>query len=101
MDLCRDYFGRALHIMTQTFGEGSAISAAVFANWGVAEQRSGDNGRAAAQYEKALAILRTGGRDAAALRMFVTEKYAALLKSTHHRKEANALLAEVKSIREK
>ena len=44
MDLCRDYFGRALHIMTQKFGEGSAISAAVFANWGVAEQRSGDNG---------------------------------------------------------
>jgi hypothetical protein len=35
------------------------------------------------------------------LRLRVTQRYAAVLKSMHHRKEANALLAEVKSFREK
>ncbi len=101
MELARDYFGRALHLLEQKFGENSVVSGAVFANWGVAEQRSGDNVRAAAQYEKSLVILRGGGDDAAQLRMIVTERYAAVLKSTHHRKEAKALLAEVKSVREK
>jgi tetratricopeptide (TPR) repeat protein len=99
MDRCRDYFGQALRIVEQKFGENSTVSGAVFANWGVAEQRSGDNGRAAAQYARALAILRHGGQDAGALRMLVAKRYAAVLKSTHHRKQANALLAEVKAFR--
>jgi tetratricopeptide (TPR) repeat protein len=101
MDVARDYFGRAQRIVEQRLGQDSPICGAVFANWGVAEQRSGDNRRAAAQYEKALAVLRTGGRDVTALRLRVTQRYAAVLKSMHHRKEANALLAEVKSFREK
>jgi tetratricopeptide (TPR) repeat protein len=101
MAVARDYFGRAQRIVEQKFGEDSPICGAVFANWGVAEQRSGDKNRAAAQYEKALTILRAGGRDVAALRMLVIERYAALLKSTHRRKEANALLAEAKSFRER
>jgi hypothetical protein len=48
-----------------------------------------------------LAILRTGRPDAAALRMLVSERYAAVLKSMHHRKEASALLAEVNSFHQK
>ena len=62
MDLARGYFERALSIMVEKFGEGSAMVGVVFANSGAAEQRGGDAARAALQYQKALEILRTSGR---------------------------------------
>jgi hypothetical protein len=100
VELAGVYYGRALRIMADKFGEGSIVSAAVFANWATAEQRAGDMGGAALKYEKALAIFRTAGRDAAPLRLMVMRRYADVLKSMHRGREAHAVLAEVKSFRE-
>jgi tetratricopeptide (TPR) repeat protein len=99
IDSARAYYGRALRIMAERFGENSMMAGAVFANWAVAEQRAGDPSQAAAEFEKALAILRAGGRDAAALRATVLARYANLLKSMHREKEAHALLAEARGFR--
>ena len=99
MDLARDYFDRALRIMAGTFGENSAPTGVVLANWATAEQRAGDIGQALAQFQKSLEILRMAGREAAAVRMTTLERYAQLLKATHRGKEASALFAEVKSLR--
>jgi tetratricopeptide (TPR) repeat protein len=71
IEAARSYYGRALRIMAEKFGENSLMAGAVFANWAVAEQRAGDPGHAAAEFEKALAILRGGGRDAESLRATV------------------------------
>jgi tetratricopeptide (TPR) repeat protein len=100
IDLARDYFERALRIMAGAFGENSAPTGVVLANWATAEQRAGDIGRALAQFQKSLEILRMAGREAAAVRMTTLERYARLLKATHRGKEASALFAEVKSLRD-
>jgi tetratricopeptide (TPR) repeat protein len=99
MDLARDYFDRALRIMAGTFGENSAPTGVVLANWATAEQRAGDIGQALAQFQKSLEILRMAGREAAAVRMTTLERYAQLLKATRRGEEASALFAEVKSLR--
>jgi tetratricopeptide (TPR) repeat protein len=96
----RGYYGRALRIMAEKFGENSMVAGAVLANWAMAEQRAGDAARAAEEYQRALAILRTAGRDAHRLRITVMERYAHVLESMHRAREAHALLAEVKSFRE-
>ena len=100
VELARSYYGRALRIMAEKFGENSMMTGAVFANWAVAEQRAGDAGRAAAEFANALAILRSGGRETEGLRATVLARYANLLKSMHRAKEAHALLAEAKSFRQ-
>jgi tetratricopeptide (TPR) repeat protein len=101
MDLARDYFGRAWRIMADTFGEQSMMAGAVLSAWGKIEQRSGDINRAAEQYAKALAILRSGGSDVEDMRLFVMEHYAQTLKATHHKREASVLFAQVKGFRGK
>jgi tetratricopeptide (TPR) repeat protein len=101
VELTGVYYGRALRIMADKFGEGSTVLAAVLANWATAAQRAGDAVGAALKYEKALAIFRTGDRDAAPLRLNVMQRYADVLKSMHRGREAHAVLAEVKSFREK
>jgi hypothetical protein len=100
MDLARDYFERALRIMAGKFGENSATVGVVLAIWATAEQRAGAIARAVAQFQKSLEILRVAGREAAAVRVTVMERYVQVLKATHRGEEASALLAEVNSIRD-
>jgi hypothetical protein len=72
----------------------------VLAIWATAEQRAGAIARAVAQFQKSLEILRVAGREAAAVRVTVMERYVQVLKATHRGEEASALLAEVNSIRD-
>lgn len=100
MELARDYFDRALRIMEGRFGENSMMAAVVFANWATSEQRAGDFAEAVARFQKSLDILRMAGQQAASVRASVMERYAQVLKASHRGKEASALLAQVKGLRD-
>jgi tetratricopeptide (TPR) repeat protein len=86
----RDYYGRARVIMAGRFGDRSPIAGAVDASWALIEQRAKHNTEAAADYEKALAILDAAGPEAEVTRAVVQQHYAELCK-TLHRKNGAAL----------
>ncbi len=98
-ELARDYMQRAQKIMVGRFGEHSPVAAGVLANWGELEQRLKNPDGAAAQYKKALDNLRDSGPDLDQLRAQIIRQYAGVLKATHHKREAEALLAETKTFR--
>ncbi|MDQ1473230.1 MAG: hypothetical protein QOJ99_4710 [Bryobacterales bacterium] len=81
----RDYYARARVIMAGRFGELSPIAAAVDASWALVEQRSKHNAEAAADYEKALAILDAAGPEAEAVRAVAHQHYAELCKTLHRK----------------
>ena len=97
MDQARDYMERARRIMAARFGENSPTVGAVLSSWAVMEQRAGQPAEAAIEYEKALAIFRPAGADFDKLRMSIMERYAEVLKATHRKREARALLSEVRN----
>lgn len=81
----RDYYGRARVIMAARFGEQSAIAAAVDASWAQVEYRSKHHNEAAADYEKALAVLDAAGPEAESLRATVRRNYAEVCKTLHRK----------------
>jgi tetratricopeptide (TPR) repeat protein len=95
----RMYMERAHRIITARFGEKSPAAAAVLANWGVMEQRLHDPNRAAREFEAALAILRAVEPNSERLRLSALERYAEVLKETHRKDEARAVMAEMSSFR--
>jgi tetratricopeptide (TPR) repeat protein len=98
-ELARNYLDRAEKIMEARFGEQSAMTASVFANWGSIERRLNHFDRAAVQFRKALGMLGTNGAQGDSLRYDIVTQYAEVLKATHHKREAAELLAEAKSFR--
>jgi hypothetical protein len=94
MEAARGYLDRAENIMAAQFGENSMMAATVFANRGVMEQRMGHAEVAAAQYRKALDALGSGGSDLDRYRHLIMQRYAQVLKSSHHKREAAEVLAQ-------
>ena len=66
LDQAHGYYDRAFRIMATRFGEGSAIAAA-------------------ADYEKALAVLNEAGPEAQALRETIIQRYTAVCKALHRK----------------
>jgi tetratricopeptide (TPR) repeat protein len=99
LELARGYLDRAEKIMVAQFGELSPISATVFANRAVIEQRAGNADKAATQYRRALDALSTAGADMDEYRHQLMTQYAQLLKSLHHKQEANMVLAQAAAFR--
>jgi tetratricopeptide (TPR) repeat protein len=92
-DLARSYLDRAQSIMAARFGEQSSLRAGVLANWGVVERRMNHPDLAAAQFRKALDTLGPDRNDPTGLRSSIVRLYAEVLKQTHHKQEAEQLLA--------
>jgi tetratricopeptide (TPR) repeat protein len=101
VDLARQYFDHAALIMCARFGEKSPILGAVFMNRGTIEQRSNHLAEAASAYQKALALLDAAGPETQTMRVLLMERYAQVLKATHRAPQAKALLAQVRSFRQK
>ncbi len=102
MDLARNELGRAVQILSDTFGGQSAMVGASLASWGVIEQRSHNPERAVGLFEKSLATFRTGNSaELGNLKVFVMQHYADVLKATHRKHEASAVLAAAKSFQAK
>jgi len=80
-----DYYEKARGIMALRFGEQSPMTAAVSASWAAVEQRNHHSAEAAADYEKALAVLSLAGPAAQSLRQSVFERYAAVCKDLHRK----------------
>lgn len=94
----REDLQRARDIMSAHFGPGSLAVAGVYAEWGDVEQRDGKPGAAVAQYSQAIALLSQStdtdknGNPNATLTPGLIARYAAALKATHHKEEAQLLL---------
>jgi tetratricopeptide (TPR) repeat protein len=88
--LSRDYYQRARLIMAGRFGEQSPVAAAVEASWALVEQRLKHNAEAAADYEKALAILDAAGPEVEPIRLNVHLHYAEVCKALHRKNPASA-----------
>jgi tetratricopeptide (TPR) repeat protein len=102
MELARQHLDRAAHIIAGTFGEQSTLTGAAFASWGVIEERANYPARAAELFQKALGLIRPGADTTSnTLRLTVLRHYAEVLKATHHKQEANAVLAQVKGFSER
>jgi tetratricopeptide (TPR) repeat protein len=99
-DLARNYMERAEKIMLARFGEHSAATAVVYANWGALEERMKNPTGAADRFRKALDTLPVGSPDVNPMRTRIVEMYAGVLKSTHHKREAAELLASTKCFQE-
>jgi hypothetical protein len=98
MDLAREHLSRAVQILSGTFGGQSAMVGACLASWGIIEQRSHNPGRAVELFEKSLAAFRaTNAPELGSLKTYVLQRYAEVLKATHHKQEAKAVLAEARS----
>jgi tetratricopeptide (TPR) repeat protein len=98
-ELARQYLDRAEGIMSAQFGERSMMAATVFVNRGALEQRAGNAEKSVGQYRKALDILGSGDWDLSGYRQVVMTRYAAALKSAHHKREAADVMAQVASFR--
>jgi tetratricopeptide (TPR) repeat protein len=98
-ELARSYIDRAEKIMVARFGEQSAMTASVFANWGCIERRLNRPDLAAVRFRKALDLLGSSHTEPDSLRDGVVAQYAEVLKAMHHRREAAQLLAEEKALR--
>jgi tetratricopeptide (TPR) repeat protein len=81
----RDYYSHARAIMAGHFGDRSAIAAAVDASWALVEQRSKHSAEAAADYEKALAVLDAAGPEVDPLRTTVHQHYQEVCKALHRK----------------
>jgi tetratricopeptide (TPR) repeat protein len=101
MELARGYLDRAGKIMVGRFGAHSIVAASVFANWGTIEQRANQPERAAVQYEKALDALSDAAGDVNSYRVTVMTQYAQALKASHHKREAEEILAQAQGFRSK
>jgi tetratricopeptide (TPR) repeat protein len=101
MDVARQHLDRAAHIIAGTFGEQSTLAGAAFASWGVIEQRANYPARAIELFQKALGLISPTDVTSNALRMNVLRHYAEVLKATHHKQEANAVLLQVKAFGER
>ena len=101
MELARGYLDRAGKIMAGRFGVHSIVAASVFANWGTIEQRANQPERAAVQYEKALDALNGATGDVNVYKVIVMTQYAQVLKSSHHKREAEAILAQAQGFHSK
>jgi hypothetical protein len=87
-----------VQILSGTFGERSAMAGVALAGWGVIEQRSHNPERAVELFEKSLAALRANNTpELGRLKTYVLQRYAEVLKATHHKQEAKAVLAEARS----
>jgi tetratricopeptide (TPR) repeat protein len=84
-DEAHDYYLRARAIMAGRFGDPSPIAAAVDASWAMTEQRSKHNAEAAADYEKALAVLDAAGPEVETLRSAIHARYAQVCKALHRK----------------
>ncbi len=98
-ELARQYLDRAEGIMSAQFGERSMMAATVFVNRGALEQRAGNAEKSVGRYRKALDILGSGDGDLSGYRQVVMTRYAAALKSAHHKREAADVMAQVASFR--
>ena len=102
MDLAREHLERAVHILTGAFGAASPVVGADMAIWGMIEQRAHNPERAAGMYEKSLASLQSANSPQAEhVKVLVLAHYADVLKATHHKDQANAVLAQLKSYQAK
>jgi tetratricopeptide (TPR) repeat protein len=98
MKSARSYLARAVRILSAKFGEHSGMAGASLASWGIIEQREHNPERAADLFEKSLAAFRAStSPEMANLRANVMQRYADVLKATHRKQEAKAVLAEAKS----
>ncbi len=97
-ELARDYATRALDAMSGSFGENSLPAAVALANRATTEERARDPDAAAGDYARALGIARTHPENNP-LRLALTRRYAALLKSMHRDREAKRLATMAKSFR--
>ena len=95
-----DDMDRAWRIIAGRFGEESAAAGTFLANRAVIEQRAGDASAAVADYERGLKILRGTRPPARSVVAAVMERYASVLRSLHRKSQAQALLAEARSLRE-
>ena len=83
-------------VMAAGFGENSPMVGAMLASAGVVEQRAHNNEAAVERYQQALAMLDQPGPRLEKVRATVMANYAAALKATHRKSEANAVLARAK-----
>jgi tetratricopeptide (TPR) repeat protein len=98
MESAREHLSRAVQILSGTFGEQSAMVGVSLAGWGTIEQRSDNPERAVKLFERSLAAFRANNTpEMGRLKTYVLQHYAEVLKATHHKQEAKAVLAEAKS----
>ncbi|MDE3195389.1 MAG: tetratricopeptide repeat protein [Acidobacteriota bacterium] len=96
-ELARHDLDRAIRILSNTFGDQSATCAAALATLGVIEQRARNFARAAQIYEQSLAAFVRTGPEVAGFRLAVMRRYAEVLKAAHRKREAGAVMAQIKS----
>jgi len=100
--LARDYSSRALAVMRASCGENSAAVAAALVNRASIEQHANAPEAALENYAAALKIVQSNPQEKAQNSLFeaqIMERYAAVLKLTHHDREAKDLNAQAKSFR--